>query len=137
MIDNNSFYFPNSDVRITLSLNGIFSYFKSSMPARRKLDEISAAKNIVESPEILVSSGQQSEVFEVDIHNIVFWNLVENTVINHMLPIILCLHKLQGIKGSESMGIKMMQWNPFSSPPIQLVFMKKKCGIKEGFRKFG
>ena len=38
-IHDHSIYFPSSDVRITLSLNGIFSYFPCPMHTRIELDE--------------------------------------------------------------------------------------------------
>ena len=37
-IEDHSIYFPADDVRITLSLNGIFSYFPSRAPTRLELD---------------------------------------------------------------------------------------------------
>ena len=38
-IHDNSIYFPSSDVRITLSLNGIFSYFPCLTPTRIDINE--------------------------------------------------------------------------------------------------
>ena len=37
-VEDHTIYFPNDDVRIALSLNGIFSYFPSRTPTRQELD---------------------------------------------------------------------------------------------------